>query len=209
MPSLSLPQTFGVQFPFLCCAKSVILVWFPSFKRFWNFLFSVAFFPPAIFVIAGYYLLLFIYCHWVRFWWEKEISICEWPIVIYCHPTHFPRAKESPRKHCIILSFFIERFFVLFLSCSFWGIPTSSEILTDKTEKRNLEYFTTLCLVAQLCLTIAHQVSLPMRILQARILKWVAMPSSRGSSQPRDRIQVSHIAGEFFPIWAAREAQEY
>ena len=34
--------------------------------------------------------------------------------------------------------------------------------------------------------TIAHQVSLAMEILQARILEWVAMPSSRGSSQPRD-----------------------
>ena len=32
-------------------------------------------------------------------------------------------------------------------------------------------------------------------ILQARILEWVAMPSSRGSSQPRDRTQVSFIAG--------------
>ena len=32
-------------------------------------------------------------------------------------------------------------------------------------------------------------------ILQARILKWVAIPFSRGSS--RDRIQVSHIAGRF------------
>ena len=31
-------------------------------------------------------------------------------------------------------------------------------------------------------------------ILPARILKWVAFPFSRGSSQPRDRIQVSHIA---------------
>ena len=30
--------------------------------------------------------------------------------------------------------------------------------------------------------------------------QWVAMPSSRGSSQPRDQIQVSHIAGGFFPI---------
>ena len=47
-----------------------------------------------------------------------------------------------------------------------------------------------------------------MGILQARILEWVAMPSSRGSSQPRDRIQVSHIAGEFFTIWATREAPE-
>ena len=32
-------------------------------------------------------------------------------------------------------------------------------------------------------------------ILQARILEWIAFPISRGSSQPRDRTQVSHIAG--------------
>ena len=32
-------------------------------------------------------------------------------------------------------------------------------------------------------------------ILQAKILEWFAMPSSRGSSQPRDPTQVSHIAG--------------
>ena len=35
-------------------------------------------------------------------------------------------------------------------------------------------------------------------ILQARILKWVAFPYSRGSSQPRDQTQVSCIAGGFF-----------
>ena len=35
-------------------------------------------------------------------------------------------------------------------------------------------------------------------ILQARILEWVAFPFSRGSSQPSDRTQVSHIAGRFF-----------
>ena len=43
-------------------------------------------------------------------------------------------------------------------------------------------------------------------ILQARILEWVAMPSSRRSSKPRDRTQVSHIAGRFFTSWATREA---
>ena len=42
-------------------------------------------------------------------------------------------------------------------------------------------------------------------ILQARILEWVAIPFFRGSSQPRDRIQVSCIAGTFFTIWATRE----
>ena len=34
--------------------------------------------------------------------------------------------------------------------------------------------------------------------LQARILKWVAFPFSRESSQPRDQTQVSRIAGRFF-----------
>ena len=36
-------------------------------------------------------------------------------------------------------------------------------------------------------------------ILQARILEWVAMPSSRGSSRPRDRTCVSYVSG----IWQA------
>ena len=35
-------------------------------------------------------------------------------------------------------------------------------------------------------------------ILQARILQWVAIPVSRGSSQPRDQTQVSHISVRFF-----------
>ena len=43
-------------------------------------------------------------------------------------------------------------------------------------------------------------------ILRARILEWAAFPFSRGSSQPRDRTQVSCIAGGFFTSWATREA---
>ena len=35
-------------------------------------------------------------------------------------------------------------------------------------------------------------------ILQARVLDWVAFPFFSRSSQPRDRTQVSHIAGRFF-----------
>ena len=41
-------------------------------------------------------------------------------------------------------------------------------------------------------------------ILQARILKWVTVPFSRWSSQPRDWTHVSHIAGGFFTVWATR-----
>ena len=38
--------------------------------------------------------------------------------------------------------------------------------------------------------TVAHQAPLSMGILQARTLEWVAVPSSRGSSQHRDLIRV-------------------
>ena len=47
------------------------------------------------------------------------------------------------------------------------------------------------------------------RILQARILEWVAIPFSGVSSQSRDQTQVSHIAGGFFTIWATRETWRF
>ena len=45
-------------------------------------------------------------------------------------------------------------------------------------------------------------------ILQERILEWVAIPFSRGSSQPRDRTWVSCIVGRFSTVWATREMEE-
>ena len=61
-------------------------------------------------------------------------------------------------------------------------------------------------LVTQWCLTLCDPMdcsppgSSVHGILQARILEWIAMPSSRGSSQPKDRTQVSRIVGGFFTI---------
>ena len=63
-----------------------------------------------------------------------------------------------------------------------------------------------LCLVVQSCLilfdpwTVTLQAPLSMGIRQARIMEWVAMPFSRGSSHPWDQTQVSCIKGEFFTI---------
>ena len=63
--------------------------------------------------------------------------------------------------------------------------------------------------VDQLCLILCDPMDCTIHgIFQARILEWVAIPFSRGSSQPRDRTQVSCIAGGFFTSWATREAQE-
>ena len=75
-----------------------------------------------------------------------------------------------------------------------------------------LASFTCMCLVAQSYLILwdtmncsplgssVHEDS------PVRILEWVTMSSSSGSSQLRDRTQVSQISGRFFTSWAIREA---
>ena len=61
-------------------------------------------------------------------------------------------------------------------------------------------------LVAQLCLTLCDPMdcsppgSFVHGIFQARILEWVAISFSRGSSQPRDRTWVSQTAGRYFTV---------
>ena len=60
--------------------------------------------------------------------------------------------------------------------------------------------------VAQSCLTLCDPMDYIVHgILSARILEWVAFPFSRGSSQPRNRTQVSCIAGRLFSSWATKE----
>ena len=67
--------------------------------------------------------------------------------------------------------------------------------------------------VAQSCLTLCDSMdcNLPGSsihgIFQARVLEWVAISSSRGSSQPRDWTQVSCIGGRHFAVWATRDVQ--
>ena len=54
--------------------------------------------------------------------------------------------------------------------------------------------------------TEAHQAPLSMDSSRQRILEWVAISFSRGSSWPRDWTQVSHISGRFFTDWVTRAA---
>ena len=53
--------------------------------------------------------------------------------------------------------------------------------------------------------TVACQAPLSMGLLQATVLEWIAISFSRGSCQPRDRTQVSHILDRCFTVWATRE----
>ena len=80
------------------------------------------------------------------------------------------------------------------------GTIKRKSLIVDSTEVK----------ITQLCPTLCDPLDYTVHgILQVRILEWVAFPFSRGSSQPRDRTQVSCIAGGFFTSWATREAHEY
>ena len=67
-------------------------------------------------------------------------------------------------------------------------------------------------LVAQSCLTFCDPMDCSPSgfsvhgLLQARILEWVVIPFSTGSSQPRDQTWVSCIARGSFTIWSTKEA---
>ena len=86
------------------------------------------------------------------------------------------------------------------LTLFFWP-PKSLQMVTERKVKVKVK----------LCLTLCDPIgcSLPGSsvhgILQARVLEWVAISFSRGSSWPRDRTQVSHVVGRCFTIWANRE----
>ena len=68
-------------------------------------------------------------------------------------------------------------------------------------------------LVAELCPTLCDPLDCSPPsfsthgILQARTLKWVAIPFSKRSSWPRDQTWASCIAVRFFTVWAIRETQ--
>ena len=95
-----------------------------------------------------------------------------------------------------------------------WGTPHPPNFMPPKGEVKcapglprpHWAFCAVLCLVAQSCPTPCDSIDCSPpgfsvhRILQARILEWVAMPSSRGSSQPRDQTQVFCNAVGFFII---------
>ena len=84
-------------------------------------------------------------------------------------------------------------------------LPTSQKDFDLKTSKT--------CSVTQSCPTLCDLLDCSLSgssvcgILQARILEWVAISFSRGSSRPRNRTLVSCIAGRWFTNWVMREAR--
>ena len=111
-----------------------------------------------------------------------------------------PRASSFPIREwlCLVLLLFLATKLLLLLlrkSCRFISSFNESE-------------------VTQSCPTLCNPMdcSLPRSsihgIFQARVLEWVAVSFSRGSSWPRDWTWVFHIAGRRFTIWATREVNK-
>ena len=109
---------------------------------------------------------------------------------------------------------FIEGYRVWANSANHSSESQSRKLGTHISQETKANDWNSVCvyLVTQSCLILCNlmECSLPgssvMGILQARILEWIVIPSSRGSSQPRDQTQVSCIAVRFLTIWATREA---
>ena len=123
------------------------------------------------------------------------------PLSPWCHPaisslvvpfSSCPQSLPAPQ------SFPMSQLFV-------WG-GQSTRLYTP------YQIFILLVLVDQLCPTLCDPMdysplgSSVHGILQARMLEWVVISFSRGSSWPRDQTWVSCIAGGLFAIWATRES---
>ena len=115
----------------------------------------------------------------------------------HCKPQQLSRllAEQLTENSCLsTLTFLkISELFILYRSVRFksldsWGVGVPSCVWLSATPW-----------------TMACQAPLSMGFFQARILEWVAISFSRGSSPPRDRTWVSCIAGRFFTNWTTRE----
>ena len=99
--------------------------------------------------------------------------------------------------------------------CFYWSIVDFQYCVSFRCTAQWFSYITKcvrMCVRHSGCLTLWDPMdcSLPGSsvhgILQTRILEWVAILFSRGSSRPRDWTWVSHIAGRLFTTWATRGA---
>ena len=116
----------------------------------------------------------------VRQTWDKQVVHSAWPPLLF-YVEHGQSTCKWPRN--LVISMFCP-----LLGGGRHSVPSTSSLQTLKWVK-----------VAQSCPTPCNPMDYATHgILQARILECVAFPFSRGSSQPRDQTQVSHIAGRFF-----------
>ena len=128
------------------------------------------------------------------------------------HPWIFSSSSSFIRTQLLIhlYTFFLDNYLLTSIRLTnlfnLWTFPTFFTNICHKKIYANT-VFNGMCTIFDLtdCSLPASSVH---RILQARLLEWVAISFSRVSSQPRNQIQVPYIAGRFFTNWATREAPQ-
>ena len=151
--------------------------------------------------------------YWEREWrWNPGSTGKEWREILVPIISALPEIKFSP----IILSYTTLRLIdVIFYqpvwtgllgsynvknpNCSLWGCCRRRVQYNGRERCHRLILLVQVAQSPTLCDPMDNIVYI---ILQARILECIAVPFSRGSSQPRDQNQVSHIAGQSFTSWA-------
>ena len=129
---------------------------------------------------------------WWWWWWDKSEHWIS-SVLLSSHKVQLrlPKSQSS-------------LFLKIYLSNSIWvtcSRCSDSRFLVQESESESHSVS---------CLTLCDPMDCIVHgILQARMLEWVAVPFSRGSSWPRDWTEVSRIASRFFTSWATREAPKY
>ena len=129
-------------------------------------------------------------------------SQCIWNRVTKCRETRRSQRGKDSRSQSILLA--IEGISTFTLSeterqCMICLYNIANLVLLLKNKN---------CIIAWKWKFLSHvqffatQWTVPLSMEVNRILEWVAIPFSRGSSQPRDRTQVSYTVDRFFTIWA-------
>ena len=129
----------------------------------------------------------------------------------------FSRGPSQPRDwtwvSCITGRFFkfLKKLFLGHMASGIFDIWPGIEPTPSAVKAQSANHWTikeVKVKVAQSCLTLCNPTDYTVHgILRARILEWVAVPFSYGSSQPRDWTQVSCTVDGFFTSWATSESQ--
>ena len=126
------------------------------------------------------------------------------------------RKRQGRKKERTLISLFINGANLVIEPIFAWNVPLVALIFLKRSLVFPILLFSPVWKWkwSQSCLTLCDPMDYSQSgssvhgIPQARILEWVAIPFSRGSSWPRGWTQVFCIAGGFFTIWATREAHQ-
>ena len=130
-------------------------------------------------------------------WSRSVVSDSSWPHGL--QPTRLLRPRDFLNKstglgyHCLLHWCYL-----------YWITKTrlQNTLSAKKSESEVAQSCPTLCDPMD-CSLLGSSVH---GIFQARVLEWVAISFSRGSSRPRNRTRVSRIAGRHCTVWTTREA---